>query len=231
MDAMRLLLKYFPGVQFASLRNFDRCNVYFYDDPCMREEALKLILENAKNIVEWVNEDDYFSNSRTVDEVFMLANYGARFTGEKIYDLCDFCRSCYIKPSLFQTYCALCVCGLWPLCREYGLIDENLRRNFDICMVRFRKGTFIRIIMQCGYKTVFCRDQTNLSNDDDFEEEIKHFKELYSSQPLSLQRLAANVIRKELYPNAVVGSRVLGQVQPGEKSSILPRKLASYITF
>ena len=86
--------------------------------------------------------------------------------------------------------------------------------------------------MLIGYKTIFCQNTFNLSSySDDCFEDIKEFKKLYSSQPLSLKRLAANVIRKELYPNAVVGSRVLAQIQPGEISSILPPQVASYITF
>ena len=86
--------------------------------------------------------------------------------------------------------------------------------------------------MHTGYKTIFCRNHTDLSKyNEKLLEDIQQFKELYSSQPLSLQRLAANVIRKELYPNAVVGSRVLAQVQPGDTSPLLPLQLASEISF
>ena len=86
--------------------------------------------------------------------------------------------------------------------------------------------------MLSGYKTIFCRNTANLSRySKAFLDKIKEFKKLYSSQPLPLQRLAANVIRNELYPNAVVGWRVLAQVQPGEKFPILPPQMQSYITF
>ena len=131
------------------------------------------------------------------------------------------------------------VCGLRQYYPEHDIIDghvfdriEEQRPHFDLALVRLREKTYTRIIMLTGYKTIFCRNQADLSNyNRNTLEEINEFKKLYSSQPLSLKRLAANVIRKELYPNAVVGSRILAQVQPGEKSSILPPQVASYITF
>ena len=86
--------------------------------------------------------------------------------------------------------------------------------------------------MLSGYKTLFCGNTFNVSICNiSAHERIKEFKQLYSCQPLSLKRLAANIIRVELYPNAVVGSSVLSQTQPGEKSAIIPRELASFITF
>ena len=79
---------------------------------------------------------------------------------------------------------------------------------------------------------MFCRSEVDLTEyNDDFLEEINKFRQLYSSQPLSLQRLAANVIRKELHPNAVVGSRILAQVQPGEEFPLIYPHLVPEITF
>ena len=231
VDVMRLLLKY--DSDFASFENFSRCS-FFFDYHPRKEEVLKLILENSKDIHEWVNDPNYVIDICTAGDVFMLANHGARFSGKEIFDLyVDFYNTNFDKRDL-QKCCALCICGLRPLFQEFGssLKYESTRRHFDAAILWYRKRMFIRIFMQCGYKTIFCGDQINLSNHDkNFVEEIKHFKKLYSSQPLSLKRLAANVIRKELYPNAVVGSRVLAQVQPGDTSPLLPLQLATEITF
>ena len=231
VDVICLMLKY--DSDFASFENFYWCSFYFDDHP-RREEVLKLILENAKDICEWVNDPNYVSDIGRCGDVFMLANHGARFSGKEIFDFYDdFYNTNFVKRYL-RKYCALCVCGLRPLFKEYDNNDEyeNIRRYFDTAILTHRKRTFTRIFMQCGYKTIFCGDQINLSNyDKDCVEEIQHFKQLYSSQPLSLQRLAANVIRNELYPNAVVGSRVFAQIQPGEKSPIIPRELTPFITF
>ena len=126
------------------------------------------------------------------------------------------------------------MCGLKPYFSEEDQIGDfpNGQQDFDEALVRYREYKFTRTIMQSGYKTIFCRNLAKLSQYSEwYLEKVQHFKQLYSSQPLSLQRLAANAVRNNLYPNAVVGSRVLGQVQPGEEFPLIYSHLVSYIMF
>ena len=86
VDVICLMLKY--DSDFASFDNFYWCSLYFEDHP-RREDALKLILENAKNIHKWVDKGRYFRAIRTASDVFMFANHGARFSGKEIFDFYD----------------------------------------------------------------------------------------------------------------------------------------------
>ena len=240
VDALRIYFQYDFEPNTELFRNFVEVSALFYDHT-QREEALKIILNHAKNSPTWVEKMDYFRAIRTAKDVFMLANYGARFQ-KKLYDL----PNSFIKydpldgPMIEVTaaelkkHCALVASGLEPCFPEIDPIRQvaNGQEDFDEALVVFRKQPFTRIIMQSGYKTTFCRNQAILSEYvKPFWKEIEDFKRMYSRQPLSLQRLAANVIRKELRPNAVVGSRVLAQVQPGKEVPPLYPHLVPQITF
>ena len=232
VDAVRLLFRYVP--KSGSYGNFISFSTNFTNH-IKRPEALHVILDNSPSCPAWIYECNYFYNIRTPSDVFILSNHGGLFR-KKIYDFRDSILDYDLlhDPVLYGTtrevrrQCAFSVCGLKAY---FPAFNPNERVDFDMALVKYRKHNSTRIIMCSGYKTMFCKNEAKLSNyTKEYLEEIKLFK-LYSSQPLSLKGLVANVIRNELYPNAVVGSRVLGQVQPGEKSSILPPQVASYITF
>ena len=201
-------------------------------DP-IRLEIIQFILEFSQNHAMWIEEKDYFCCQRTASDVLFLASYGAPF--KNIVNFAKTMSQCYSELLTdAKRHCAFWVCGVQTDFNKFhGIWDNNCTRaSFDEFLVQNRKLNFCKIIMQTGFKTIFCRENIRgFRNNAAFSTQLSQFKALHSSRPLSLKRLAANVIRKELYPNALVGSRVLGQISHGDKSPLIPLQVSSYITF
>ena len=85
-------------------------------------------------------------------------------------------------------------------------IEENCKELFNIILVKEAARPSVQLIMESGFQPDF--QSTPLFINKTYAEERDRFKKMYN-RPLSLERLAANAIRRSLKPNAIVGARKL----------------------
>ena len=237
IDALRLFYTLvFPG-QYADFKTFSNFSESTGDHP-RRHEALEVLLQNSTSIQVWHRQPSYFRSMHTPTDIFMLANHGACFNYSnfltKIVITAPKQNGHYICVNDFglKYMCAYEICGLkstWggEQCSPLGgkeVTGDQFVINQSLVFNKNLNAT--RIIMESGFRSIFARDgaEKELKNYGTLKD-IKLFNQMYSRKPLSLQRLAADVIRKELQPNAIIGSRILAET--GE----LSKEQASYIIF
>ena len=140
---------------------------------------------------------------------FILAALGCRF--DEAFIGKSLMSECILQgvSSTYVTETALKICCLLAFGEDFPK-NHFTYENLDHFLVKLRSRKAVRIIIQSGYRPrsknlALLQHKGKITSSD-----VQEFCEKHPL-PLTLERLAANVVRTSLQPNAVFGARKLAE--------------------